>query len=413
MLWFVVLSVAVAAFAQIHQEDQFVHLQSEERVDYYDELVLVLDASVWNFEYYVNTNPDLYANGIATLEQAQAHWLEYGLSEGRQASGQFHILQYFQRYPQLAAQLDNNLTAGVINYVAAGQAAGRVGVVDGGAYGKYTMYNVTEGFYASASNRTAGAIESIVWNYTEFVNQWDHGRELQLAVTNGSGECYNPTEAGSSNDNTGYATTSQLQLISVSATSLNTSVQPAFWLAPGEPEPNPGPTCHVGINTGLVSAFTMNKSLTLGYGTFPRVLHYQASVYVPFDEPLIQTEGPTQYMPGNFSSFYTIDPSSGQITELSHAPNTMGSTQLPLIFATPDGLLAECAFSMQPPTYYAWFDFSFIAPATDATMKWTMPYIVNNVTAGTWLQFDAFVVVGTLASVQQDVTALYQSLSAK
>jgi hypothetical protein len=51
------------------------------------------------------------------------------------------------------------------------------------------MYNVTEGFYASASNRTAGAIESIVWNYTEFVNQWDHGRELQLAVTNGSGEC--------------------------------------------------------------------------------------------------------------------------------------------------------------------------------------------------------------------------------
>ena len=46
-------------------------------------------------------------------------------------------------------------------------------------------------------------------------------------------------------------------------------------------------------------------------------------------------------------------------------------------------------------------------------MKWTMPYIVNNVTAGTWLQFDAFVVVGTLASVQQDVTALYQSLSAK
>ncbi len=40
-------------------------------------------------------------------------------------------------------------------------------------------------------------------------------------------------EAGSSNDNTGYATTSQLQLISVSASSLNTSVQPAFWLAPG------------------------------------------------------------------------------------------------------------------------------------------------------------------------------------
>ncbi len=55
------------------------------------------------------------------------------------------------------------------------------------------MYNATEGFYASASDRVAGAIDSIVWNNVEFVNQWDHGRELQLAVTNNSGECYNPT----------------------------------------------------------------------------------------------------------------------------------------------------------------------------------------------------------------------------
>ena len=78
----------------------------------------------------------------------------------------------------------------------------------------------------------------------------------------------------------------------------------------------------MGINTGLVSSFTMNKTVTMGVGPLPRVLRYKgllvcshwmhspkfqiisivciaASVYVPFDEALIQTEGPTAYMPGS------------------------------------------------------------------------------------------------------------------
>jgi hypothetical protein len=61
---------------------------------------------------------------------------------------------------------------------------------------RYTAYNATEGLFYSGSDRTALAIDSVVWNNVEFINQWDHGRELQMAVTNGSGECYNPTEAG-------------------------------------------------------------------------------------------------------------------------------------------------------------------------------------------------------------------------
>ena len=32
---------------------------------------IVLDACVWSFEFYVNTNPDLYEHGIATLEQVR------------------------------------------------------------------------------------------------------------------------------------------------------------------------------------------------------------------------------------------------------------------------------------------------------------------------------------------------------
>ena len=50
----------------------------------------------------------------------------------------------------------------------------------------------------STSARLAGAIGSLTWNGIEFINQDDHGRELQSASSfDGLGECFNPTEAGS------------------------------------------------------------------------------------------------------------------------------------------------------------------------------------------------------------------------
>ena len=69
-----------------------------------------------------------------TYRQAQEHWLTFGMAEGRQACGEFHCLQYFERYPIIARQLNNNCTLGVMNYVLVGLLQGLVGVVDGGAY---------------------------------------------------------------------------------------------------------------------------------------------------------------------------------------------------------------------------------------------------------------------------------------
>src|SRR5690242_16936202 len=62
-----------------------------------------------------------------------------------------------------------------------------------------------------ASKRFAGAIDSLTWNGREFINAYDHGRELQSAVQfNGAVECLNPTEAGSLDDDRGATSTSQL-----------------------------------------------------------------------------------------------------------------------------------------------------------------------------------------------------------
>jgi hypothetical protein len=60
------------------------------------------------------------------------------------------------------------------------------------------------------SLRVAGAIDYLAWNGMQFINAADHGRELQYAISNQYGECYNPTEAGSQLDGSGPSTSSKL-----------------------------------------------------------------------------------------------------------------------------------------------------------------------------------------------------------
>lgn len=154
----------------------------------------IFDPAVYSFYFYVNTHPDLVQAGLATFDKARDHWANYGLREGRQACGSFHTQQYLQRYPDLAKQFGKNYSAAVNHYLTVGRAAGLLGYVDGGFAGRWTVANPAAGLFLSASSRTAGAVDSLVWNEKEFINAWDHGRELQYAVTTGDGECFNPTE---------------------------------------------------------------------------------------------------------------------------------------------------------------------------------------------------------------------------
>ena len=53
-----------------------------------------------------------------------------------------------------------------------------------GGYGRWTVRSNAQAggsyVHASASERTAGAIDSIVWKNKEFINNFDHGRQLQV-----------------------------------------------------------------------------------------------------------------------------------------------------------------------------------------------------------------------------------------
>ena len=72
------------------------------------------------------------------------------------------------------------------------------------------------------------------WNGREFINTYDHGRQLQSASTFGSQECFNPTEAGSKDDDRGNTSTSQLLSAKVTGHQFITHSRMAFWLAPGQ-----------------------------------------------------------------------------------------------------------------------------------------------------------------------------------
>ncbi len=75
----------------------------------------------------------------------------------------------------------------------------------------------------------------------------------------------------------------------------------------------------------------MSKVVTHGVYGFARALFYDGSVYQPEDNAFVQTEGPTAYMPSNFSSFYSIDTTTGNTTLITHSDSSSGTTSLPLV----------------------------------------------------------------------------------
>eukprot|EP01119_Soliformovum_irregulare_P002479 TRINITY_DN1272_c0_g1_i1.p2 TRINITY_DN1272_c0_g1~~TRINITY_DN1272_c0_g1_i1.p2 ORF type:complete len:318 (-),score=61.82 TRINITY_DN1272_c0_g1_i1:216-1169(-) len=266
-------------------------------------------------------------------------------------------------------------------------------------FGQDTWQIAANGIVLGSSPRVAGAIDSLTWNGVQFINAFDHGRELQVAITDGRGECYNPTEAGGNYDSTGPGTHSVLQGINLNGNILRTLSLPAFWLAPGEQEANPTPNCHAGVNPTLTSNWQLSKAVQIGYGGIGNCIGYIFSFIVGIPgETFIQVEAPTGYMPQYFSSFYSIDLASGQLTPQSYGP---GEIPVPLVFATPNGGAAMGAILIAGPTSYrsyARFYFPF-GPASGAA-KWSNVWRGNGAfQQGQTLAFTSVVCVGNLPMV--------------
>ncbi len=201
--------------------------------------------------------------------------------------------------------------------------------------GRATISRVFNGspITVGVSSRTGGAIDSLTWGGTEFINAHDHGRELQSASSyDGYGECLNPTEAGSDSDGTGPRSTTLLTELKRGPDTLQTRSQMAYWIEPGRVTGScpKGPGPHAGPRSDDVLA----KTVTLGAAGVANAIAYRATYITAQPHESATFEAATAYMPPDFTAFWNLDPATGQSAPLSAGPGEQG---VPVILATPDG----------------------------------------------------------------------------
>ncbi|GJD93948.1 hypothetical protein OCOJLMKI_1146 [Methylobacterium iners] len=264
----------------------------------------------------------------------------------------------------------------------------------------------------STSSRTAGAIDSMTWAGREFVNAYDHGRELQSAASfDGYGECFNPTEAGSDKDGTGATSTSWLAEVRTGQNWLQTKSQMAFFLMPGQTTPGcpkgPGPY------STLRSDYALTKRVSIGVHGIANAIEYRATFSVPRAHSSAGYEVATAYMPPNFTRFWTYDPSRRELLPLSDGP---GEQSIPVILATEDGSHAMGVYSPALPQAsfpnlgYGRWSFTDLPGPGNATVKWNCVLREDNLSPGD-RTFICYVLIGTLDDVQAGMSALQAAVT--
>jgi hypothetical protein len=259
------------------------------------------------------------------------------------------------------------------------------------------------------TSRTAGAIESLQWGGKEFIDDSDHGRELQTCWNGNAGvepiadETFNPTEAGSLDDGRGATSSSRLLEFQARGNQLETFSQPAFWLNPGETSGG-----KPARNKTILSNDRLRKRVVIGCTNLPHAIDCQLTVSFAAEDRNTRyvIEALTGYMPPEFDQFQVFDPKTGKLAPIDDGP---GEQALPLVFSTADGKYAMGVFSRGPevprdgrgPTYGRW------RMKDLRVVKWNCVFRLQN-PDGLSGDFSChvFVAVGSLEDVRTTLLAL-------
>jgi len=259
------------------------------------------------------------------------------------------------------------------------------------------------------TNRLAGAIHSLTWNGQEFINSWDHGRQLQSALnldlsTPITNETYNPTEAGSRRDGTGPTSSSVLLLLKAEDNRLQTRTQMAFWLNPGEKSGG-----QPAKNTTVLSNHIVKKDVTIGYKEIPNVIDYTTTLTIPDGEKHTSAviESVTGYMPPEFCVFYAFDKEKGEAARIPTEP--IGEQSKPLILATEDGDFAMGIYSPeQPSNGFETIGYGHFFFKAEKVSKWNCVFRINEssgIKPGDYT-YHNYIPVGTLKDVTEALRKL-------
>ncbi|MBN9122458.1 MAG: hypothetical protein J0I06_25495 [Planctomycetes bacterium] len=260
----------------------------------------------------------------------------------------------------------------------------------------------------TTSARNAGAIKSLAWGGMEFVDDFDHGRQIQSASNFDRGkpfvpEVFNPTEAGSMADGRGPTSTSKLLELSAKENQLVTLNRMAFWLKPGEKSQG-----HPARNTAALSDHYLAKRVTIGHKNLPHAIEYRVTFLVPGGEKhtYAQFEAVTGYMPPAFGTFFRFDAKEGKLKPLGDGP---GEQPDPVVLSTTDGKHAMGVYSPdQPSKGFEGAGYGRFRFAAEKVVKWNCVFRLKGPegVAGGEYQFRCFVVVGTSADCEATIAAL-------
>ena len=252
-------------------------------------------------------------------------------------------------------------------------------------------------------DQSAGAIRSLTFRGVEYVDNYDHGRQIQSALqVDGLGECFNPTEAGSKADGAQSRTSSVSQIASSHANSLRTTTRAAFWLSPSEDygrQCSPNRMERRAQNPVLLSDYLISKTVEFS-DTIANLVSVDIEFCFPEARRTASIEALTAYLPKEFTSFFSYDTAFRKLTTL-RTDSVGAMTMYPVIVATADGRNAmgiispDIARRLPSQGYYAYFYFS--GPAGAA--KWSCVFNESQIAAGSTLHYHCPIAVGTVNEV--------------
>ena len=166
----------------------------------------------------------------------------------------------------------------------------------------------------STSSQFAGSVSSIKWAGKEFINNWDHGRQLSPNYQFFNRYiCYNPYETGSFDDGKSPTTTSKLLSLTASGNTLESETQMAWYYPKFVSDPTANDACGdksqwlpVTPYTTPLSNYRVYKKVTISYASFPNVIEYLTEAYIP-EVVLKGINNPTAVLNYDFSTVGSWD----------------------------------------------------------------------------------------------------------
>jgi len=157
-------------------------------------------------------------------------------------------------------------------------------------------------------------VSSIKWGNKEFINNWDHGRQLSPNYQFFNRFiCYDPYETGSLDDGQKATSTSRLLSVVASGNRLESTTQMAWYYSQfvqsAKPEDycgDPAKWLPVTPYTSPLSNYKVHKTVTIGFAGIPNVIEYLTEVFIP-EAVLKGINNPTAVVNYEFSSVRSWD----------------------------------------------------------------------------------------------------------